>query len=125
MELNLSKIGVLSENISASTVVTSSIGTRTTGTGTSSNLARQKIFSMVTNKFLGTTVHFHPIIKNDVLECNGVISEQVETLLDDHEKILEIGLLIVFENDRFFKNDKQPFFIRLFFTKRLLTKGLC
>ena len=89
MELNLSKIGVLSENISASTVVTSSIGTRTTGTGTSSNLARQRIFSMVTNKFLGTTVHFHPNIKNDVLECNGVISEQVETLLDDHEKILE------------------------------------
>ena len=30
---------------------------------------------------------------------------------------------IVFENDRFFKNDKRPFCIRLFFTKRPLTKS--
>ena len=57
---------------------------------------------MVTNKFLGTTVHFHPIIKNDVLECNGVISEQVETLLDDHEKILEYRVVNRFRKRSFF-----------------------
>ena len=35
---------------------------------------------------------------------------------------VHVGLLIVFENDRFFKTDKRSFFIRLFFTKRSLTK---
>ena len=37
-----------------------------------------------------TTVHPHLIIENDVLECNGVILEQFETSLDDHESLMEI-----------------------------------
>jgi len=50
----------------------------------------ERQFSILTNKFLGTTVCPHPITEEDVLDCNGGLSEQFENTLDDHDNLEEI-----------------------------------
>ena len=50
----------------------------------------ERSFSIITNKFLGTTVHPHPLIEEDILDCSGRIVEQFESSLDNHENLKEI-----------------------------------
>ena len=51
---------------------------------------KQRRYFIITNKFLETTVHPHPIIEDDVLDYNGEIFEQFESSLVDHERLTEI-----------------------------------
>ena len=51
---------------------------------------QSRSYSITTNKFLGTTVHPHPILEDDVLDCNGEIMDQFEDSVDDYVKLTEI-----------------------------------
>jgi len=65
-------------------------------------LIRQRIFqeleieleerfsSMRTNKKLGLTVNPFPINGEDIMDCNGEIEEELEDLLDNHEKLRSV-----------------------------------
>ena len=49
-----------------------------------------RCFSITTNEKLGLTVNPYPINEEDILESCGMIPEQFEESIDDHEKLLEL-----------------------------------
>ena len=49
-----------------------------------------RCYSITTNRGLGLTVNPYPINEDDILESNGMIPEQFEESLDDHEKLLDL-----------------------------------
>ena len=82
------------------------------------------------------TTHFVSVFFNHskyILFCFSVIFKNDSCVFGKKRSFLKTThsfwkfrkrITIVFENDHFFKNDKRPFFIQLFFfTKRSLTKG--
>ena len=50
----------------------------------------ERSFSIITNKFLGTTVQPYPISEYDVIDCEGLIPEQFEDTTDDTGHLLMI-----------------------------------
>ena len=50
----------------------------------------ERSYSIITNKFLGTTVHPYPISEYDVVDCEGLIPEQFEDTTDDADHLLMI-----------------------------------
>ena len=52
--------------------------------------SEQRCFSITVNEKLGTTVNPYPINEEDLIDCGGVIPEQFEESLDDHEKLLDL-----------------------------------
>ncbi|MBZ5782052.1 hypothetical protein, partial [Klebsiella aerogenes] len=49
-----------------------------------------RCFSIKKDKELGFTVNPYPVNEEDIEESNGMVPDQFEDLLDDHEKLLEI-----------------------------------
>ena len=49
-----------------------------------------RCFSITTNKKLGLTVNPYPINEEDIWDCDGVVPDQFEDYVDDHEKLLEL-----------------------------------
>jgi len=49
-----------------------------------------RCYSITTNRGLGLTINPYPINEDDILESNGMIPEQFEESLDDHEKLLDL-----------------------------------
>ena len=50
----------------------------------------EQFYSMRTNKKLGLTVNPYPINGEDIMDCNGEIEEELEDLLDNHEKLRSV-----------------------------------
>ena len=50
----------------------------------------ERSFSIVTNKFIGTTVEPHPISECDIIDCNGLLPDQFENTRDDDDHLLRI-----------------------------------
>ena len=49
-----------------------------------------RCFSVTTDKRLGFTINPYPINEDDIWDCNGIVPEQFEESLDDHEKLLDL-----------------------------------
>jgi len=47
----------------------------------------QRCYGIRTNEKLGLTVNPHPIIEEDIIDCNGEIEDDFESSLDDHERL--------------------------------------
>ncbi len=47
----------------------------------------QRCYGIRTNEKLGLTVNPHPIIEEDIIDCNGDIEDDFESSLDDHERL--------------------------------------
>ena len=52
--------------------------------------SEERCFSITVNKKLGITVNPYPINEEDLIDCNGIIPEQFEESLDDHDKLLDL-----------------------------------
>ena len=52
--------------------------------------SEERCFSITTNKRFGTTVNPFPINEDDLIDCNGMIPEQFDESLDDHDKLLDL-----------------------------------
>ena len=50
----------------------------------------ERCFSIITNKFLGTTVQPHPIFEYDVFDCDKLIPDQFEDTTDDDDHLIRI-----------------------------------
>ena len=50
----------------------------------------QRCFSITVNEKLGTTINPYPINEEDLIDCDGIIPEQFEESLDDHDKLLDL-----------------------------------
>ena len=53
-------------------------------------MSERRCFPITTDKRFGITVNPYPINEEDILDCDGEISEQFEESLDDHEKLLSL-----------------------------------
>ena len=52
--------------------------------------SEQRCFSITVNDKLGTTINPYPINEEDLMDCDGIIPEQFEESLDDHDKLLDL-----------------------------------
>ena len=50
----------------------------------------QRCFSITVNDKIGTTINPYPINEEDLMDCDGIIPEQFEESLDDHDKLLDL-----------------------------------
>ncbi len=50
----------------------------------------QRCYAIRTNDKLGLTVNPHPIIEEDIIDCNGEVEDDLESSLDDHQRLNSI-----------------------------------
>ena len=50
----------------------------------------QRCYAIMTNEKLGLTANPHPIIEEDIIDCNGEVEDDLESSLDDHQRLNSI-----------------------------------